>query len=79
MVNKKNKIVNKKKANNVIKELAPYSTLGIQLVLTILLGAYVGWLLDKHFETAPVFLIILTFFGAIAGMVTFIKTVLKKK
>lgn len=77
MMNNKNK--KDKSANNIIKELAPYSTLGIQLVLTVLLGAYVGWLLDKHFDTAPILLIILTFFGAIAGMVSFIKSVLKKK
>ncbi|MFC2131800.1 AtpZ/AtpI family protein [Bacteroidota bacterium] len=63
---------------NIIKELAPYTTLGIQLVLTIVLGAYIGWLIDDKFETAPIFLIVLTFFGAFAGMVTFIKTVLKR-
>jgi ATP synthase protein I len=68
----------KKARANIIKELAPYSTLGIQLVLTILLGAWVGWMLDGRFNTKPIFLIILTFLGAIAGMVSFIKTAVKK-
>jgi len=53
--------------------------MGIQLVLTISLGAYAGWLLDEYYKTEPVFLIILTFLGAIAGMVTLIRTALKKK
>ncbi len=63
----------------IIKELAPYASLGIQMVLTIGLCGYIGWLIDEKTDSSPVFLIIGTFFGAIAGMVYFIKTVLKKK
>jgi F0F1-type ATP synthase assembly protein I len=35
--------------------------------------------MDDYFQTEPVFLIIMTFLGAIAGMVTLIRTALKKK
>jgi F0F1-type ATP synthase assembly protein I len=72
-INKNNKRRNSK--SNIIRELAPYSTLGIQLVLTIGLGAFAGWKIDEYYNTSPIFLIILTFMGAIAGMVSFIRTV----
>ena len=64
---------------SIMRELAPYASLGTQMVLTILVGAYIGWWLDGKYDTGPWFLIILTFFGAFAGMVTFIRTVTKRK
>jgi ATP synthase protein I len=63
---------------NVMQELAPYASLGLQLVITIIIFAYAGWWIDGKFDTRPWFLIILTFLGAIAGMVTFIRTVTRK-
>ena len=66
------------KRRRVIKELSPYATLGIELVLAILFCAYGGYWLDKQFDSSPVFLLILTFLGAAAGMVNFIKTATKK-
>jgi len=69
----------KSSKNNILQELAPYASLGIQLVITIVIGAYIGWWLDGRYDTSPWFLIILTFFGAIAGMVNFIKTATKRK
>ncbi len=76
---KKDKNEVRSSKSKIISELAPYSVLGIQLVLTIGLCAWIGWLIDDKYGTEPIFLIILSFFGAIAGMVSFIKTVMKKK
>lgn len=70
---------NKKKSKpNIMQELAPYASLGLQLVLTIIIGAYIGWWLDGKYNTSPWFLITLTFFGAFAGMFSFIRTVTKR-
>ncbi len=78
--NKKNRKVAKNQSKvNVMQELAPYASLGLQLVITILVGAYAGWWIDGKYDTSPIFLIILTFLGATVGMVTFIKTAVKRK
>ncbi|MFH1051572.1 MAG: AtpZ/AtpI family protein [bacterium] len=69
----------KKPKTNIMMELAPYASLGMQLVITIVIGAYAGWWIDGKYDTEPWFLIVLTFFGAIAGMVNFIRTVTKRK
>jgi len=60
----------------IIKELGPYMNLGMQLVVTIALMALLGWWLDTKFDTEPWLMVILSFFGAIAGMVSFIRTAL---
>lgn len=68
----------KRAKSNIIKELAPYSSLGLQMVMTIFICAYLGWWLDGKLDTQPWLLIILTFFGAVAGMITFLKTVMTR-
>jgi len=60
----------------IIKELGPYLNLGMQLVVTIALMALLGWWLDKKFDTEPWLMVILSFLGAVAGMVNFIKIAL---
>jgi F0F1-type ATP synthase assembly protein I len=61
----------------VMQETGPYLTLGIQLVLTI--GAFfgIGYWLDKHFLTSPLWTAIFTGFGAISGLTYFIVTVIR--
>jgi F0F1-type ATP synthase assembly protein I len=61
-----------------MRELAPYASLGMQLVLTIVIFTYIGWWIDGKYDTSPWWLIILTFFGAVAGMVTFLRTVITR-
>ena len=75
---KENAEKKKQSKPNIMQELAPYASLGLQLVITIVIGAYLGWWLDGRYDTSPWFLIILTFLGAIAGMVTFIRTVTRR-
>ncbi len=71
-----------KKDSPIFKELAPYMNLGIQWGVTVGLGALLGWWLDKHFDSSPLWIIICSLAGVLIGMYTFFKTVLdleKKK
>jgi predicted F0F1-ATPase subunit len=44
------------------------STVGINLVVSTFVGFALGyWVIDKYFNTAPWFTIILTFLGIVAG------------
>lgn len=39
-----------------------------ELVAGVIVGAFIGWALDKWLDTSPLFLLVLFFLGAIAGM-----------
>jgi len=43
------------------------STLGINLVLSTVVGLVIGWFLDKWFNTAPTGVIVFFFIGTFAG------------
>ncbi|MDY6935860.1 MAG: AtpZ/AtpI family protein [Spirochaetota bacterium] len=44
-----------------------YSTIGIQLAVTLLLFVYGGYRLDNYYKTTPLFVIAGTIIGMIAG------------
>ena len=39
-----------------------------ELVAGVIVGAFIGWMLDKWLETSPLFLVLMFFLGAMAGM-----------
>jgi ATP synthase protein I len=39
-----------------------------ELVAGVIVGAFIGWVLDKWLGTTPLFMLVLFFLGAIAGM-----------
>ena len=39
-----------------------------ELVAGVVVGAFIGWALDRWLDTSPLFLLVLFFLGAIAGM-----------
>jgi ATP synthase protein I len=51
----------------VIRQIASYSTLGLEMGLSVAVGAIIGYYLDKWLHTEPWLLIVFLIFGAIAG------------
>ncbi len=66
-----------KESKNFFQEVAPYLNLGWQLVVTILIITFIGILLDRHFETKPLFTLIFAFLGCAVAIYDFIRSVLK--
>ena len=56
-----------------------YLGLGTQLAATITMMAFLGYWLDKKFNSEPVLTVVFSFLGITAGLYNFIKTVLKSK
>lgn len=55
-----------------------YSSVGIQMVLTILLFTFLGTRLDRHFELKkPIWTAILAIFGVVVAMIFMLKSFLK--
>jgi ATP synthase protein I len=65
--------------NKVIKDLAPYMGLGLQLAATVTLMVFLGIWLDKEFHTNPYLTIVCSFLGVFAALYNFIKTVIKSE
>ena len=53
--------------NPAYRAYAAYGTVGIQLVLSVVLGLFGGQWLDRKLGTAPVIAIVGTLFGVVAG------------
>lgn len=68
--------------SEIMREVAPYSNMGFQLIIPILGGFFGGQALDSHYETGSFWTISLSIVGIAAGMYTFIRQALsigKKK
>jgi len=66
----------------IMREVAPYSNMGFQLIIPILGGFFGGQALDSHYETGSFWTITLAIVGIAVGMYTFIRQALnigKKK
>jgi len=51
----------------LIRQIASYSTLGLEMGLSVVVGAVIGYYLDKWLKTEPWLLIIFFLFGVVAG------------
>jgi len=56
-----------------LKALFVYSTIGLQLALTILIFIYIGHRLDQHYQTTPWFVVAGTAIGMGAGFYNLIR------
>lgn len=65
-----------KQYNNYLR----YSGIGLQLFATVFLGTYLGFWLDKHFDTQkPIFSIVLGALSVVLGIVFVTRELLKNK
>jgi F0F1-type ATP synthase assembly protein I len=66
---------------NTIRTLGALSTVGFSFVLAVMLGALAGYGLDRLFnlERYPVFFLIFTLFGIVAGMLNVFRASKKLK
>jgi F0F1-type ATP synthase assembly protein I len=66
---------------NTVRTLGALSTVGFSFVLAVMLGALLGYGLDRlfKFEEYPVFFLIFTLFGIIAGMLNVFRASKKLK
>lgn len=60
-----------------MREMGPYMTLGIQLVVTILAFFGLGLWLDNRFQSGNLWRVVCTGFGAFSSLVYFIVTVMR--
>lgn len=63
--------------SDVLRQLAPLLNIGMELAATVALFGAIGWFIDKYAGTSPLWFVILLVFGAVGGMVKFIRTALK--
>ena len=71
--------VEKSSVGNLAKayrEVGPYLGLGLQLAATIVIFLLIGKWLDGEFNTSPVLMAVGGFIGAVAGLYSFLKTVI---
>lgn len=63
------------KAQMPTQGLALAGRVMIELVAGLAVGGFIGWVLDRWFGTTPLFLVLLFFIGAGAGMMNVWRTV----
>ena len=64
----------KKPLSDTMRQLGALSTVGISFVLAIVLGAGVGWLIDRSLGTTPWGFFVFFVFGFIAGVLNVYRT-----
>lgn len=57
------------------RDFAPFLTLGFQLAAAVILFFFIGYWLDRHFETSPTYTLVGLFLGVVGGFIKFFKTV----
>jgi ATP synthase protein I len=51
----------------LFRQIASYSTLGLEMGLSVTVGAIIGYYLDKWLHTEPWLLIVFLIFGVVSG------------
>jgi len=65
--------------NSEFKELGFYLNIGLNFVITLLMGVGAGWWLDKKLGWSPVFTFLGAFLGAGIGFYNLYRTLMGKK
>ncbi|MCX7832571.1 MAG: AtpZ/AtpI family protein [Actinobacteria bacterium] len=69
----------KEKENPDKKSYFYYAGIGVDLVVHTVVGGLVGYLLDKKFDTMPIFLLIFTVLGTASGFLNVFKLLNRDK
>lgn len=59
------------------QELVAYGSVGVELVVAVLIGTFIGYRLDLYFHTNPWLMVIGLFLGALAGFYNLYRVTLK--
>ncbi|MGV3279172.1 AtpZ/AtpI family protein [Rickettsiales bacterium LUAb2] len=70
-------MLNKKSKSDNVNPVLFAGNIGLEFSSGIIVGVAIGWILDKIFNTAPIFIIILLFFGFVAGIINVYRYVKK--
>jgi len=63
--------------DQILRQVAPYLTLGIQLAAGVVIFFLIGWWLDTRYETSPTFKLIGLGIGSIGGLIKFLKSAIE--
>jgi ATP synthase protein I len=66
-----------KKLGSILKETAPYLTLGIQLAITVVVFFFIGKYADEYFGSKPWLMVTAVLIGSAGGMIKFFRTVIE--
>jgi F0F1-type ATP synthase assembly protein I len=62
--------------SSIMRSVAPYLTMGIQLAIPVVLFFFLGKWLDSKYDTSPWLMFAGLILGAIGGMIKFIQSVM---
>lgn len=61
------------------QELVSTGSVGVELVASVLIGAFIGYRLDLYFHTKPWLMVVGLFLGALAGFYNLYKVTLRSE
>lgn len=67
-----------KENKEFIKQIARMSSLGLNLMISSLIGFFIGYLIDKYFGFKFIFIIVFTLLGFAAGIYEIYKAIKKE-
>jgi ATP synthase protein I len=56
-----------------VRYISVVGQLASTLLISLLLGVFIGLYLDRYFGTSPIFTIIVSFFGIFSGLISVVK------
>ena len=65
--------------NNVVRSLISFSSLGLEMGLSVAIGIGMGYFLDSYFKTSPYLTILFMLFGIVAAFKTIFMLLKKVK
>ena len=64
----------KKSKKREFVELSRLTSVGIGLIVSAMIGWYIGTVIDKHLHTAPIFMVVFLVLGMSAGIINVFRT-----